>query len=995
MESPTRHATEALADLREQGCRCFINTSRLQDVLAQDHILKILAEYGAGPYQILNYGDIIRNKAPKLFAILVWIQQPHLIITLVGHQIFDKSLPLDRVALQHVPELTQLHPQFFHVQYEFIPHFFEKGLDSYIDDSQLVLPFVVEERLEDVDGAFSSISRVEIHPSFQNLLPESETHRFLIQKEVSSSTEYTSFEGEKANLELLHCIKHPNIVELLSSYTLSTSTYTTFPDGTELTVVRPKHFFLFREEPMDLHAFLRAPQPYGQFIHDETYYLALQGLASALECIHDIRLNKLTHSLSVDVRRIGSHRDIRLPNILVRTDTFLLADFGLTDFKDPSNERRSKTTFKAGKGDYIAPECYGNTFDHQAVGRSMDIWAFGCVLIEVATYMMLGPEGLKNFQSRRISLWLQPISNGFFFQNGALKSEVLDHISELRKSTNDHAYLKLLDLSQNMLRMKFTERPGAREVWHVLRCICMAKLYSQLQSALDDYDQSLEAKPAASPSRVTQWFEMERVRAWADVLGFQQDEITACEDLENTIDVDACQAQLRELKCFVRQHYKRTAQSLQGKDGSQQLVTLHAQFEESLSRHVRSLYKLLPMRLQKRADNWWTQRLLQDRATETFATHATRNLLSSHEPYEQLTRRALVKRNLQAISETSNPDPDVYQLCLDPTKLSEIRSNDSHDYSIYLDGTTAIRVLVEPTSIAIDENANFQISADEIAIRKSSLATLLATPRKPLDFHVLDCIGFVDVVSQEPRVGYAKFIYRLPEICQPHSEEYKSTGDPYSLLQILDHKSNDGTNVPPLEIRIQLAQVLVTSIHSLHLSGWLHKSLNADNILLFRPSHELWNFTDPRIVGFRDSRPDGDIWTSSGPSVNPLLDDYIHPRYRKINEARPTEDLVGQARFRRVYDYYSVGVLLLEIGLWRSLGSMLKKANSSDADTRRLWLLKNYLPRLGPMVGSTYARAVNKCLNTNYSAEKPGVGAEHQVNEFYLDVVEPVSELRI
>jgi hypothetical protein len=44
-------------------------------------------------------------------------------------------------------------------------------------------------------------------------------------------------------------------------------------------------------------------------------------------------------------------------------------------------------------------------------------------------------------------------------------------------------------------------------------------------------------------------------------------------------------------------------------------------------------------------------------------------------------------------------------------------------------------------------------------------------------------------------------------------------------------------------------------------------------------------------------------------------------------------------------------------------------------------------------MGSTYARAVEKCLETSFQEEVPGTGAGKQVHEFYLDVVEPVTEI--
>jgi serine/threonine protein kinase len=265
-----------------------------------------------------------------------------------------------------------------------------------------------------------------------------ESQHSFIQKEVRLSSVPSSFQREKENLELLHCLKHPNIVELLCSYTTTSRTTTPDSTGTESTVIDHKYFFLFPEEALDLQRFLQTPQPYGLFDRKETYYLALQGLASALSNVHNIKINKAVHL--VDFERVGSHRDIRPPNILVRPNTFLLADFGLTDFKDVNNDRGSKTVFKAGRGDYIAPECYGKAFDRQSVGRTMDIWAFGCILVEIATYMETGSDGLRKFQDTRIGPWLPPFNNGYFFHERALKPIILDHMSHLQESTGDHAY---------------------------------------------------------------------------------------------------------------------------------------------------------------------------------------------------------------------------------------------------------------------------------------------------------------------------------------------------------------------------------------------------------------------------------------------------------------------------------------------------------------------------------------------------------------------------
>jgi serine/threonine protein kinase len=735
---------------------------------------------------------------------------------------------------------------------------------------------------------------------------------------------------------------------------------------------------------MDLDKFLHNPQPYGLFDRKEMYYLALQGLASALLGVHNIKINKASHL--VDLERIGSHRDIRLPNILVRPDTFLLADFGLTDFKNVNNERGSKTLFKAGRGDYIAPECYENTLKRQEVGRSMDIWAFGCILVEVATYMETGSDGLRQFQETRIGPWLPNFDNGYFFHERALKPIIVDHMSNLQGSASDHAYPKLLDLAQLMLQMEPKERLTAQEAWRGLSCICTLKLHGQVESALTSYDNFLSTGGGVGPSRIIQWFETERFRSWADTLGLHQDVKSHCTRLEDIIDFHASQTRLIELRDIVREHHKRVEYELHGDEDGLQLVLLHSQFEESLSKCMREIFSCLPPRLQKRADVWWTQRLLQDSTQQKLMELVDRSQSTGNEPYKELRRRALVKKNLIGLSENSAPSPELSQLRLNPDNVSGTRTCGFHDYGYYRNGSELIRVLIEPTFIATDEANRATIPTDELAIRKIALARLFATPGKPPDFHTLDCIGFVDV--EQPGASVAKFVYKLPKGCQPDFAHHKPHNDPQSLLQILNKKSPGGPQVPPLEQRLQLAQTLVASLHSLHLNGWLHKSLNSDNVLIFESPAGVYDLAEPRIVGFKDSRPDGDIWTSAGPQVNPSLNDYAHPTYR-----RPHAGVGEQIRFRKAYDYYSLGTMLLEIGVWRSLESLLRKA-SNDPEARRVVLLQQ-LPVLRQFMGSTYASAVEKCLDTNFVEEKPGTGAEEQVNEFYLDVVEHITEIHV
>jgi serine/threonine protein kinase len=70
------------------------------------------------------------------------------------------------------------------------------------------------------------------------------------------------------------------------------------------------------------------------------------------------------------------HCDIKPANVLIDGGTFKLADFGLSRFKDSGET--SKTEWYRGTALYSPPE------RESLMGRGRDVWALGCVFLEVA-----------------------------------------------------------------------------------------------------------------------------------------------------------------------------------------------------------------------------------------------------------------------------------------------------------------------------------------------------------------------------------------------------------------------------------------------------------------------------------------------------------------------------------------------------------------------------------------------------------------------------------
>jgi hypothetical protein len=101
------------------------------------------------------------------------------------------------------------------------------------------------------------------------------------------------------------------------------------------------------------------------------------------------------------------------------------------------------------------------------------------------------------------------------------------------------------------------------------------------------------------------------------------------------------------------------------------------------------------------------------------------------------------------------------------------------------------------------------------------------------------------------------------------------------------------------------------------------------------------------------------------------LDYYQHP----AKHANP------QRLYRHAYDVYSLGTLLLEVGLWMQLGVYNGSYYNYDEDhyERRRWLCRTYLGDLRWACGDTYANVVLKCLIIDCIDEEAAMASEREL----------------
>jgi serine/threonine protein kinase len=84
-----------------------------------------------------------------------------------------------------------------------------------------------------------------------------------------------------------------------------------------------------------------------------------------------------------------------LDNILIHNRTFKIADFGLSRFKE--SDKTSKTTWYLGTALYSPPE------REELMGRGRDVWALGCVFLEIAFMIRYAFQDEPIFFNREVT----------------------------------------------------------------------------------------------------------------------------------------------------------------------------------------------------------------------------------------------------------------------------------------------------------------------------------------------------------------------------------------------------------------------------------------------------------------------------------------------------------------------------------------------------------------------------------------------------------------
>lgn len=288
------------------------------------------------------------------------------------------------------------------------------------------------------------------------------------------------------------------------------------------------------------------------------------------------------------------------------------------------------------------------------------------------------------------------------------------------------------------------------------------------------------------------------------------------------------------------------------------------------------------------------------------------------------------------------------------------------------------------------------------------------------DLHTVDCLGYTDD-AERSRYG---LVFRIPRQQQPSNV---ATFSPlYDVIASPDLKT------PELGARVRLAHTLAVALWSLHSLDWLHKGLCSHNILFFpsdepspspppppllrgakpsssstdllsptpggpnnnqhhrrlssstptgtaSPSAVVADISSPYLVGFEASRPDLDVEVSSVvrrgggagfPGTSGAAAGFAAPPDPTALHRHPR---AGRTAYRKAYDVYALGMVLLEIGLWQTI-ARYHKPRYTPEHWRDKVVLNVLVPGLDAKIGRLYREVVEKCLRVGDEVDGEEIG---------------------
>ncbi|KAL2819585.1 hypothetical protein BDW59DRAFT_165036 [Aspergillus cavernicola] len=193
---------------------------------------------------------------------------------------------------------------------------------------------------------------------------------------------------------------------------------------------------------------------------------------------------------------------------------------------------------------------------------------------------------------------------------------------------------------------------------------------------------------------------------------------------------------------------------------------------------------------------------------------------------------------------------------------------------------------------------------------------------------------------------------------------------PVSLYDLIASSRREPQFKLELKQRFRVAQTVAQAIGAFHSDSWLHKSIRAHAIKFFffqRDGESSCDFNNLYLTDFGFARP-----VAGSTSMLAAARDIDHDIYQHPDRWDPP-----RASFSQIHDIYSLGVVLLEIGLWQTARQLYEdivqyelrgKVPAEGVSAKKInrTFLDDAKQRLAHRMGAPYRDAVLACLDGDW-----------------------------
>ena len=247
----------------------------------------------------------------------------------------------------------------------------------------------------------------------------------------------------------------------------------------------------------------------------------------------------------------------------------------------------------------------------------------------------------------------------------------------------------------------------------------------------------------------------------------------------------------------------------------------------------------------------------------------------------------------------------------------------------------------------------------EVTIHVRDLARLLSNS-EPSTIGLLKCSGVLKAQTQ------FSFVFDIPQ----------DLAEPRSLREVLS------SVVLSLDDRFRIARSLARAVMAVHLAGIVHKNIRPETIVIFKDCKH--SSIASFLLGFERFRPQA--------AGSAMVGDMVWQRNLYRHPSR--QGILPEDLYKMQHDIYSLGVCLLETGIWTSFveqpqaGALLdvsaqlamnnKKEAALEIKSILVAQTKEYLPS---RMGITYTNIVVACLTCLDSGDSNLFGKDEEMRD--------------